>query len=214
MATFTFLSNLERAIRHAGKIIVDLIPYIYDSERLIRILGADGTEKFVPINKTVVDPETGKAQIINDVTQGKYDVVVDVGPAYNTQRAEASKHMIDLMKTLPGIAPYMIDLVVKYMDWPGASEIHSRVQKMQQSMQQGQQQQDPEKELDAAKKQLEIQNKQLENAKDVQALADQYEETSGQDSLNNVAEAAVIQTLQRLGIMPGQNPGQGPQRNA
>jgi len=205
MSTFVFMDNLERAIRHAGRILVDLIPYIYDSERIVRILGADGTEQFVPINKTVIDENSGEAQVINDVTQGKYDVVVELGPTYNTQREEATRNMIEIIKNMPSLAPQVIDLIVKNMDWPGSQELYERIRKIQQGMgQQGQEQSDPQEQLDMKKKELEIRNKQLENAKDVQSLAEQHAETSGQEGMNEVAEAAVEQKLQRLGILPSQ----------
>lgn len=127
VATFAYIDNLARAIRHCGRILVDLIPKIYDTERIVRLRGEDGKEEFVPINKTYVDPETGEVGVYNDLTVGKYDVVVSVGPSYTTQREEAADSMLGFIKAVPQAAPMIGDLIAKNMNWPGAEEIAERL---------------------------------------------------------------------------------------
>lgn len=65
-----------------------------------------------------------------DLTVGKYDLVVDVGPSYTTRRAEAADQMMQLIKAFPQAAPVIGDLVAKNLDWPGAQEIADRLHKM------------------------------------------------------------------------------------
>ena len=125
-ATFAFMDNLSRAIRMAGKIIIDLIPKIYDSERVVRVLGPDGAEDLVRVNGA--DPMTGK--LINDLGTGRYDVVVSAGPSYNTQRQEATASMMELFQAQPALFQIIGDLWISGMDWPKSEEIADRLRRM------------------------------------------------------------------------------------
>lgn len=135
IGTFHYHDNLARAIRHAGRILVDLIPHFYDSKRVIRILGIDGTPETVQI-----DPEQPEAKrkiqtldgvkTIYNLGVGKYDVTVSVGPSYTTKRQEAAETMMQFVQASPDIFPVMGDLMVRNMDWPGAEEIADRLKLM------------------------------------------------------------------------------------
>ena len=94
-SNFHYYDNLMHSIRHAGKILLDLIPHYYDTERVIRIIDPSGQPDTVKINEE--EAETGK--ILNDVTVGQYDVVMDVGPGYATKRQEALDTFMNLMGT-------------------------------------------------------------------------------------------------------------------
>ena len=122
-ATFSYIDNLSRAIRYTGEILVDLIPKIYDTERVVRILGIDGGEKWVEINKIQIDQMSGQEIITNDITGGKYDVSVNVGASYNTQRQEASEALLEMMGN-PMLAPVVADLLAKNLDIPNAQDWH------------------------------------------------------------------------------------------
>jgi len=227
ISTFVFMDNLVRAMRHAGRIIVDYIPYIYDGQRVVRILGPDGTEQFAEINKTVMDPKSGAAQTVNDITQGKYDVTIDTGPAYQTQRAEAAKHMLEFVKSMPQLAPMLIDLVAKNMDWPGADEIYERLQQIQQQQMGGEQQPDQQqqlelqktqaeiakKQLEARKDQMDIYGKRIEQAQNQQDMAIKADENDmkNEDHIMRLAQAAVQQAMQQMyGTGQAQQPQQQP----
>ena len=123
-----FGANLVRALKHAGRVLVDMVPRIYDVERIVTILNEDGTDKQVPVNQEFQDEDTGKDKK-HDLTIGKYDVVVSVGPSYQTQREEAADGMISLLGVAPDIGPLIMDLVVQMQDWPYADEIAKRLKK-------------------------------------------------------------------------------------
>lgn len=125
-SNFHFADNLSKSIRHCGRILVDLIPKIYDTERAIRILGEDGAEEIVHINR--VFERNGK-QVRYDLGVGKYDVTVDTGPSYETKRQEAVAVMSELTRAYPQIMQVAGDLFVKNMDLPGASDIAERLKK-------------------------------------------------------------------------------------
>lgn len=126
-ANANYGDNLRRAIRHVGRILIDLIPKIYDSERVVRILRPDGTSDMVPVNQPFVDKGVER---IYDLGAGKYDVTISTGPSYQTQRQEAAASMIELAKVEPRLMQVAGDLVVGNMDWPGSQEIAGRLKKL------------------------------------------------------------------------------------
>ena len=136
VGTFHYVDNLSRAIRHCGRILLDLIPKIYDTQRVARILGEDGEPDHAKINPEQQVPvqdemgEDGKAigKIYNPGI-GRYDVSVIVGPSYTTKRQEAVESMSQLLQGNPQLWGVVGDLFVKNMDWPGADEIAERIKK-------------------------------------------------------------------------------------
>jgi len=126
-ANANYGDNLRRAIKHVGRILIDLIPKIYDSERVVRILRPDGTSDMVPVNQPFEDKGVAR---IYDLSAGKYDVTISTGPSYQTQRQEAAASMIELAKVEPRLMQVAGDLVVGNMDWPGSAEIAGRLKKL------------------------------------------------------------------------------------
>ena len=124
IATFQYMDNLTRAIRFAGRIIVDLIPKVLDSARLARILGADGEPETVPVNQAFDD---NGIQRIYDLGLGTYDVVVTAGPSYASRREEAAQTMAQLAQADPSLMQKAGDLIVKNMDFPGADDLAKRL---------------------------------------------------------------------------------------
>jgi hypothetical protein len=126
---FTYIDNVMRAIKHTAKIIVDLIPYIYDTARVQRIIGEDGESKTVKINAQFEDDKTKESRIF-DMTMGKYDVIASVGPSYQTQRQEALAAMIDFAKILDNQQRAIIsDQIAATSDWHGADRIAKRLKR-------------------------------------------------------------------------------------
>ena len=129
VGSYVYMDNLSIAIGYAGEQLVDLIPKIYDTERVVRLLNEDDSEAYARVNQQAVDPETGEMVIINDLSAGRYDVVVNTGPSYSTKRMEAADTMMQFIQTAPQTAGLVMDLMVKNMDWPGADEIAERLKK-------------------------------------------------------------------------------------
>jgi hypothetical protein len=126
-SNFHFTDNLNRTIRHEGRILVDLIPKVYDTARVAHIIGEDGEKKIVKINQEYQD-ESGKI-VKHDLGAGKYDVTIDTGPSYATRRQEAAAFMQEMVRSYPATMQVAGDLVVKNMDVPGASELAERFKK-------------------------------------------------------------------------------------
>jgi hypothetical protein len=127
-ANFAYIDNLSRAIRYSARVIIDLIPKIYDTERVIEIMGIDGKKTLERINSARVNDD-GMVEPVNDLTTGRYDLVVDVGPSYTTKRVEALNMMVEIAKMNPAIMQIAGDLIVKSMDWDGADAIAERLKR-------------------------------------------------------------------------------------
>jgi hypothetical protein len=136
VGTYHYGDNLARGVRHVARQLVDLIPKIYDTQRIARIIGEDGDTKMVkinpeqpePVNK-IVDQNGIVLEKIYNPGVGKYDVVATTGPGYATKRQEALEAMAQLLQGNPQLWAVAGDLFVKNMDWPGAQEMAKRFAK-------------------------------------------------------------------------------------
>lgn len=136
VGVYHYVDNLARAVRHVGRQLVDLIPKIYDTERVARIIGEDGEPSVVKMNpmqeepvKKIVNQEGIVVDKIYNPAVGKYDVRVITGPGYATKRQEALESMAQLLQGNPQLWSVAGDLFVKNMDWPGAQDLAKRFQK-------------------------------------------------------------------------------------
>ena len=126
MTNFHYYDNLVRSMKHTGRIILDLIPKIYDRERVLRIIGYDGQPEMVTVNQRTQD-EMGVEKVLNDVTVGEYDVYMDTGPGYQSKRQEAVEAMMPMISTNQELFNLAGDLVFRNMDFPGAEVIADRL---------------------------------------------------------------------------------------
>jgi hypothetical protein len=136
--TYHYVDNLARAIRYTTRQIVDMIPKIYDTQRIARIIGIDGETDMAKIDpmqqepvKKIVSPENPSVVIekIYNPSVGRYDVCVTTGPSYMTKRQEALDSMSQLLQANPALWAVAGDLFIKNMDWPGAQEMSQRFAK-------------------------------------------------------------------------------------
>jgi hypothetical protein len=136
VGTYHYVDNLARAVRYITRQIVELIPKIYDTERIARIVGEDGETDLIkvnpnqpmPVNK-IMDQQGIVIEKIYNMGVGKYDVCVTTGPSYMTKRQEALEAMAQLLQGNPQLWSVAGDLFIKNMDWPGAQEMSKRFAK-------------------------------------------------------------------------------------
>jgi flagellar biosynthesis GTPase FlhF len=124
---FHFVDNLNRAILHCGTILCDLIPKIYDTAREVRILGEDMEEQIVRVNETFTN-EWNQSQIY-DLSSGKYDVRLKIGPAFKTQQEQAAETITQLAQAYPPLMQVAGDLVFKNLNFKGSDEIAERLRR-------------------------------------------------------------------------------------
>jgi hypothetical protein len=181
IGTYHFLENFNASLVHAGVVINDLIPHIYDSERPVRLPGEEHeTPKFATINKTQMQAN-GIPMIVNDVRQAKFDIRVKIGPSFATRRMEAIDSLMKLIQSFPQAAQVAGDLIVNLLDVPGAEELAARLKRaippqilgddqeqtpeQQMQKQQAMQQQQQQQQMQQQMAQLEMLLKQAETSK-------------------------------------------------
>lgn len=132
-ATFHYVDNLARAVRHIGRIILDMIPRIYDTQRIALILGEDDSQSNVTIDPqspeamTEYRDEQGEIKRIFNPNIGTYDIYTTTGPSFTTRRVEAVDAMTAMTQANPQLWQVIGDLLIKNMDWPGAEEMADRM---------------------------------------------------------------------------------------
>ena len=137
VGTYHYVDNLARAIRYITRQLVDIIPKIYDTQRIARIIGVDGEVQMAKIDPTQSEPvrevrdQMGALiEKIYNPSVGTYDVMVTTGPGYMTKRQEALDAMSQILQTNPQLWTVAGDLFIKNMDWPGAQEMAKRFKKI------------------------------------------------------------------------------------
>lgn len=118
---YEFTDNHRRAIQLTHEMLIDMIPTVIDTERLIRVIGEDGVEDYIEVNKITPDG------VMNELRKGAYDVTVTMGPAYATARQEAVSTMMDAVERMPIIGEECADLIVANLDVEKGDEITKRV---------------------------------------------------------------------------------------
>ena len=118
VGSYIYTDRLRMADERCAKNINELIPYIYDTQRVVTIIGSDDKSQLQVIN----DPSDPNS----DVTMGKYSVSVAVGPASETKRALATEQMMAFVNAVPQSAATVMDLIAEAQDWPKAQEFARR----------------------------------------------------------------------------------------
>jgi hypothetical protein len=165
--TYHYVDNYARFQRYIGRQLVDLIPKIYDTKRIARIVGEDGESKMIKINpmqpepvKKIRDERGIVIEKIYNPSVGKYDVIVITGPGFATKRQESLEAMAQLLQGNPDLWRVAGDLFIKNMDWPGAQEMSQRFAKVIDPAIIGNDEDNPA--LAAAKQQMEAMNQEMQ----------------------------------------------------
>lgn len=137
VSTFVYIDNLALGIGICGRQLVKLIPKIYDTKRVARVLYDDGSDDQVKLNHPVLD-QSGKQKVVHqpakgfyDLTIGKYDVTVDAGPGFSTRRAEAAQGIRDTMQAVGPVGAVLLSArMAELQDWPKHQEIADDLKKL------------------------------------------------------------------------------------
>lgn len=122
LGSHEFIDGYGKALQLLCECGMDMIPKVYDSKRVLRIIGGDGTESQVPVNT----PGPG-GDIINDLKAGRYDCTVTLGPSYQTARQESLATLIDAASSIPAFAQVTPDLIARAIDSPDSEEMYKRL---------------------------------------------------------------------------------------
>ncbi len=135
-STYHYIDNVARGMRQAGRIIIDLVPHVYDVARIARIMGEDGTVDMVPVDPSMQmamqksQDSTGKIRRAINPGVGRYDVMVVTGPSFTTKRQEGAEWMTQAMQGNPQLMQIMGDLYFRSLDVPYADDIAKRMKAM------------------------------------------------------------------------------------
>jgi hypothetical protein len=125
-----FMDNLERAFKKGGEVIAQVIPVVYDAERMVRILGEDEAPKVVKINAAFQEGNQQKFYKIGGEGVGKYDVIVTMGRSFSTKRMESFDMMSQVIQANPNILPMVGDIFFRNSDIAGSDQLADRFKKM------------------------------------------------------------------------------------
>jgi hypothetical protein len=192
VATYHFADNLSRSITHVGRIILDMIPRIYDTPRILRVLGEDGEPRNVGIAPDGQPlPNAQNFDKIYDLSVGKYDVVVTTGPSYATKRVEAAESMLALTQANPQIMQGAADLLVESLDIPNADVIAKRLKKIISSQSPGLIEEEEDEEVPDLRPQVQQMEQLIEQAaQQIEALQGQLAQAE-QEKQNDQMKAQV-----------------------
>ncbi len=131
-ANFHYIDNLSRSIEQLGRIVVDMIPKIYDTPRQARIVGEDGKQEFVSIEPKMPQAvrKEGKKVVAINPGVGTYDVRVKAGPSYTSLRQESAEQLSQMLQGNPALMPILGDVWVRMQDWPEAEKVSQRLKAM------------------------------------------------------------------------------------
>lgn len=135
-ATYHFVDGAAIMVRQIGRIVVDLIPKYYDTPRILKIRGEDGSITNIQINPNAqqavqqIEGPTEEASLIFNPNIGRYAVEVDVGPSYATKRQEAWNAMVQILTQSPQLISIVGDLLFQNGDFPGSDDIAQRLRRM------------------------------------------------------------------------------------
>jgi hypothetical protein len=163
VSNMNYSDNLARSIRHTGRVLIDLIPKIYDTPRIQRVINPDSTvnqvgiynSKNMPSGVNVQDmPMMQNVKKIYDIGVGRYDISVSVGPSYQSKRQEAVIAQMEFIKAYPQAGPIIADIIAGNSDWPGAKQIQERLKKTLPPQLQDEGEDDPEVKVNKLQQQL------------------------------------------------------------
>jgi hypothetical protein len=136
-STYHFRDNYENALVYTGMQIIDLIPKIYDTARIMMIQADDGS-----MYELAVDPKQTQALMTKrDITGaiikrifnpsvGRYEVRAAPGQAFGTRRQETVQALTLILTQAPALTGVIGDLLLSAMDFKEAKEAAQRLRRM------------------------------------------------------------------------------------
>lgn len=118
IATYEFVDSLNYAIKHVGEIILDLLPYYWNDDKVRLSMGADGNYSSVSMGPTEV---SGVSNF--DLAYGKYQVSISTGASYASQKDALIEMVMDCVKTNPQAMQVALPWLINNINLPGSEEL-------------------------------------------------------------------------------------------
>lgn len=224
MASFIYLDNMAKSLKRAGEVWLSMAREVYGSEREVRVVNEDGTDDIALMNAQVVDRQTGRVVALNDLSTGRYDVTVDVGPSYTARRdatVSVLTNVLNSMLPTDPLRPAIQGIIMDNLDGEGLEDFKEfnrkqlltsgiakpRNQEEQQIVQQAQMaaQSQPNPEMVLAQAQMvaaEAENKKADNATRETVIKAFTAQQDAQESQANVVyKLSQAQNINKKGVM-------------
>ncbi|CUZ83208.1 Uncharacterised protein [Serratia marcescens] len=224
MASFIYLDNMAKSLKRAGEVWLSMAREVYGSEREVRVVNEDGTDDIALMNAQVVDRQTGRVVALNDLSTGRYDVTVDVGPSYTARRdatVSVLTNVLNSMLPTDPLRPAIQGIIMDNLDGEGLEDFKEfnrkqlltsgiakpRNQEEQQIVQQAQMaaQTQPNPEMVLAQAQMvaaEAENKKADNATRETVIKAFTAQQDAQESQANVVyKLSQAQNINKKGVM-------------
>lgn len=167
LGTQVISENIVQSLTQLGKVYRSKAGDIYNRGMMKKAISNDGTLRTVELNKVSLDPASGNAININDLSRGRFSTTVDVGPQYETQQEATVESIERLIDKLPENSPLQgaaVSMWVNNIQGTGLEPlkklnrrlmiqqglVDAETDEEKQMLQQMQQQKDPNQELIAA----------------------------------------------------------------
>lgn len=124
-----FMDNLERAFKKGGLIIADLIPKIYDTKRMVQILGPDEAPKIAKINVPHVSEGKEVHYKVGGEGAQKDEPIVTMERGFSTKRMESFDMMTSVLQAQPDLMGVIGDLFFSNSDMAGSDIMAERIKR-------------------------------------------------------------------------------------
>ena len=126
--TASLFENLRRSLKIAGEVLVPEIQGNWKKEKVLRITDRlRGTDKFITINE-MTQGSKGELVIRNNISQGKYDIVVTDTPLTDTIREKNLDLIIEwVKKSPPEIIPHLMNMAFEMSNLPNKEQLLARM---------------------------------------------------------------------------------------
>ena len=121
-AMFVYFDNLNRGIESVGRVVLDLMPQIYDAERLVSSLDKNSKASSVKINE--YDPITDSYH--NEIKDYNWEINVKVGASFEAQKQESLQTLVQLTQVSPDTFPMVADLIAENLDLRNTPQLVER----------------------------------------------------------------------------------------
>lgn len=125
MASFIYLDNMAKSLKRAGEVWLSMAREVYGSDREVRVVNEDGTDDIALMNAQIVDRQTGNVVALNDLSTGRYDVTVDVGPSYTARRDATVSALTQVLQTMlpqDPMRPVIQGIILDNLDGEGMDD--------------------------------------------------------------------------------------------
>lgn len=124
--SFIYMDNFAKAMQWCGKVWLSMAREVYGSIRPMRIVLPDGSDDMALMQGAVIDRQTGQKVALNDLSVGKYEVVVDVGQSFASRRDSTVRTLSDMLAGIPPQHPYyslIMGMIIDNMDGEGIDDL-------------------------------------------------------------------------------------------